>query len=295
MIEKLRGMGVALVTPFKKDQTLDLVSLEKLLVFTSQHGANYWVVHGTTGEAATTTINEKLVVFDILQANNPQKIPIVYGISGNHTADCLTTLRHLPPYGITALLVTSPYYNKPAQEGIYKHYQLLADASPYPILLYNIPARTGSTILPTTVQKLSQHPNIIGIKEASGNLIHCMEIQQTTPDDFLLIAGDDALIVPIISIGGQGVISALGNVFPKIISQLVHAALSNHYEIARDLQGKLLPILQKISEGGNPVITKQLLALKALCSHHVRLPLCSPSRAMVKQLKELLNCLCSIE
>eukprot|EP01132_Coremiostelium_polycephalum_P000016 gene16-22_t len=263
----------SLVTPFTQKLQIDFEGLAQLLQHTTTGRVDYWVVNGTTGETATLKPTEKKEILQFVKDHNVNKLPIVYGLGGNSTYDLLDQMATMDFSGIDALLSVSPYYNKPSQAGIEQHYTLLANQSPLPILLYNVPSRTGSTIEPETVIKLSKHPNIIGIKEASGNLINCMEIARSVPKDFLLISGDDALTVPMISIGGVGVISTLANIAPREMSMMVKAAMNQDFPLAAQHQLKLLPLQLLISQGGNPVATKEMLAQRSICKKHVRPPL----------------------
>lgn len=285
--QKLQGTGVALVTPFDEALRVDWEGLSQLLQFTTQGGVNYWVVHGTTGEAATTTSAEKKEILAFIKAHNPKKLPIVYGIGGNNTRDMLEKLTRIDWQGIDAILSVSPYYNRPSQEGIYLHYKAIADACPLPVILYNVPSRTGSNIAAVTTLRLSEHPNIVGIKEASADLIQCLAIAQDKPDDFLLIAGDDILTVPMMAIGAVGVISALANGLPIQVSQLVSAALQHDYTTARKYQGGLLRWHELVAKGGNPATIKQILEALKICRCYVRLPLTAVSSKVVEQIHTL--------
>jgi 4-hydroxy-tetrahydrodipicolinate synthase len=289
MIQKLQGTGVALVTPFNQKLGVDFEGLSKLLQLTSEGGVDYWVVQGTTGESVTTQPTEKKEILQFIQANNPKNLPIVYGLGGNDTNGLLRQIDKMDFKGIDAILSVSPYYNRPSQEGIYLHYTTLAEACPVPILLYNVPARTGASIAPKTVIRLSNHPNIIGIKEASGNLVACIEIAHEKPADFLLISGDDILTIPIMAVGGVGVISTLANAFPQEMSTMVRATLNNDYITANNYQAKLLPVAQLIAQGGNPVATKQILATLNICRNYVRLPLTPLDSNFVEHIQEVLR------
>ncbi len=214
-MKKFTGTGVALVTPFHQDGSIDFASLKKLLVHTSA-GVDYFVVMGTTGESATLTKEEKKEVLQFVLKNNPKKLPLVYGIGGNHTASVLEEIENTNFKGVSALLSVSPYYNKPSQEGIRQHFKKIADTAPLPVILYNVPSRTSSNLTADTTLKLAQHKNIIGIKEASGSLEQCMKIAKNKTKDFLLISGDDLFTLPLYSIGGGvGVISVLANAFSR--------------------------------------------------------------------------------
>ncbi|MDQ2656524.1 MAG: 4-hydroxy-tetrahydrodipicolinate synthase, partial [Bacteroidota bacterium] len=212
-MKKLYGTGVALVTPFTDKEEVDYRSLRKLLNHTAK-GVDYYVVMGTTGESATLSGDEKKAILQFVKDNNTKKLPIVYGIGGNNTREVLEIIHQTDLSGVAALLSVSPYYNKPSQEGIVRHFTAIADASPVPVILYNIPGRTSSNMTAETTLRLAQHPNIIGTKEASGNLEQCMRIARDKPKDFMLVSGDDMFTVAFYAIGARGVISVLANAFP---------------------------------------------------------------------------------
>ena len=282
MKAKWTGTGVALVTPFDNKYHVDFQGLQKLLHYVMDSQVDYLVVHGTTGEAATTTVDEQKAILSFIHTQNTSKLPIICGISGNHTSAVLKTIASIDLEGIDAVLVTCPYYNKPSQEGIYQHYQAVADACSVPILLYNIPARTGTNIAAATTLRLSTHPNILGIKEASGDLLQCMDIVKGKHDDFLVIAGDDMLTLPMIAIGAIGVISAIANGLPKKMRQIVDLALQCNMPAARTCTLELLPVDKLVRQVGNPVGTKAMLAALGICQSHVRLPLVQAPQAFAK-------------
>ncbi|OJW72866.1 MAG: 4-hydroxy-tetrahydrodipicolinate synthase [Candidatus Amoebophilus sp. 36-38] len=286
MIKNLQGTGVALVTPLNEKLEVDFKGLAKLLQTSNEGSVDYWVVHGTTGESVTTQPAEKKQILEFIQANNPRNLPIAYGLGGNDTSELLRQIDKIDFKGIDAVLSVSPYYNRPSQEGIYLHYKALADICPVPLILYNVPSRTGSTIAPETVIRLSKHANIIGIKEASGNLVACIEIARDKPADFLLISGDDILTIPMIAVGGVGVISTIANAFPKRMSDMVRAALNNDYKLAREHQSKLLTFHHLIAQGGNPVVTKQILAALDICKNYVRLPLAPVDTPFIERIQQ---------
>ncbi|OJJ15754.1 4-hydroxy-tetrahydrodipicolinate synthase [marine bacterium AO1-C] len=288
LYEKFIGTGVALVTPFKEDHTIDFDALKKVLNHTSQGGVNYWVVMGTTGESATLTKEEKVAVLEFTLNNNPQNIPVVYGIGGNNTQEILETIDHTPLDGVDALLSVSPYYNKPSQEGIFQHYTMVADKSPKPLILYNVPGRTASNISAQTTLRLAQHENIIGVKEASGDLVQCIEIAKHKPENFLLISGDDMLTVPMMSIGGQGVISVLANAFPAIFAEMVQDALAGNFRKAAQGLYQLTGINPYMYTESNPVGVKQAMALQGICTNAVRLPLLAASEELKAQIAEMM-------
>jgi len=282
-MKKLMGTGVALVTPMNEQGDIDYKSLKKLLRHTAK-GVDYFVVMGTTGESATLSKEEKKQVLAFVQDNNPGNLPIVYGIGGNNTQSVLEEIKRTNLQGVDALLSVSPYYNKPSQEGIYQHFKAIAQASPIPVILYNVPGRTASNLTANTTLRLANLKNIIGVKEASGNLEQCMVIAKGKPSDFLLISGDDLLTLPIYSIGGAGVISVLANALPKVFLKIKENALAENLPKAQIEQFKLLEINGPMYEEGNPVGVKYLLSLMGICQHHVRLPLVEASTLLQKKI-----------
>lgn len=286
MIEQFKGVGVALVTPFQADKSVDFEGLERLLVHTAEGGVNYWVVQGTTGESATMSWQEKMQVLSFIQEHNPKNLPIVFGIGGNNTRSLIDSIQNMSFSGVDAILSVSPYYNKPSQAGIVQHYQALADAAPVPIILYNVPGRTASKIDSYSTLRLAEHQNIIATKEASNDLEQCINIAKGKPDDFLLISGDDLMSIPIISVGGQGVISVMANAFPKIFSEMIGLALQNNFPEANQKLHQLLEINPLMYEESNPVGVKYALALQGVCDAHVRLPLLEASPELREKIKK---------
>ncbi len=281
------GTGVALITPFNTRKEIDYPALKRLLEHTYAQGSgvDYWVVMGTTGESATLQPEEKKQVLQFVKENNPKNIPIVYGIGGNDTQAVLHQFKNTDLEGVQAILSASPAYNKPSQAGIYAHYHALAEASPLPVILYNVPGRTASNVSAETTLHLAEHPNIIGTKEASGNLEQCLKISQYKPKDFLLISGDDMLTLPLISLGGQGVISVLANAFPVIFRKMTAAALQGDFEAARAQLFKISAINPLMYEESNPVGVKQALELLEVCSAEVRMPLLPASEDLKKRIQ----------
>jgi 4-hydroxy-tetrahydrodipicolinate synthase len=287
-MRQLFGTGVALVTPFNENGEIDFKGLKKLLTHTAK-GVDYFVVMGTTGESATLSKEEKQNVLKFILANNPKKLPVVYGIGGNNTQQVLDEIRSTVLEGVTAILSVSPYYNKPSQEGIYQHFKTIADTSPLPVILYNVPGRTGSNITAPTTLRLAMHQNIIGIKEASGNLEQCMKIVRDKPKDFMLISGDDMLALPIYSIGGVGLISVLANALPQVFKKIKENFHAGKIAQAQVAQFKIIDINSPMYEEGNPVGVKYLLNLMGVCMPHVRLPLTEASGELKKKITELYN------
>ncbi len=286
--EKLRGTGVALVTPFKEDLSVDYDGLKKLLSFVLDGGVNYLVVNGTTAESVTTTTEEKAEILRVIKQEVNNKVPLVYGIGGNNTQHVLDTLKSTDLDGITAILSVSPYYNKPSQQGIYQHYVQIANASPVPVILYNVPGRTGSNVTAETTLKLAVHQNIIGIKEASGNIEQCMIISKHKPEDFMLISGDDLLTVPMAAFGTEGVISVLANAFPEKFSKMIAHSLSYQFKEASALLNDFVDLNPLMYEEGNPVGVKAVLERFGVCGAYVRLPLVEASSGLKDKIYKLL-------
>jgi 4-hydroxy-tetrahydrodipicolinate synthase len=284
-MKKLYGTGVALITPFNENLQIDFKSLKKILSHTAK-GVDYYVVLGTTGEAATLSEDEKKSVLKFVVDNNAKGLPIIYGIGGNNTQHVLETIAATDFNGVDGILSVSPYYSKPSQEGIYQHFKAVADACPVPVVLYNVPGRTSSNMTAETTIRLAAHKNIIGIKEASGNLEQCMKIINTAPKDFMVISGDDMLTVPLYALGGKGVISVLANAFPVLFRKMKEHAVAGNYGKASAEQFRILDINGPMYEEGNPVGVKQVMSLLELCQPFVRLPLVPASFALQKKIEK---------
>jgi 4-hydroxy-tetrahydrodipicolinate synthase len=285
-MKKLMGTGVALVTPMHADGSIDFKGLKKLLSHTGK-GVDYFVVMGTTGESATLSKKEKQAVLDFVLKDNSRNLPIVYGIGGNNTQSVLEEIIDTELNGVSAILSVSPYYNKPSQEGIYQHFKAVARVSPVPVILYNVPGRTASNLTADTTLRLAQLDNIIGIKEASGNVEQCMKIAKEKPKDFMLISGDDMLTLALYATGGVGVISVLANAYPLVFKKIKDFAFAGKLAAAQKEQFKLLDINGPMYEEGNPVGIKYLLSLKGICKPFVRLPLLTPSKNLEKRIQEI--------
>ena len=287
-MNKFKGTGVALVTPFAENGKVDYNGLEKLVEFQISNGVNYLVVQGTTGESVTLNDEEKVAVLEYIVEINAKRLPILLGVGGNNTAEITDKIKYFSSYEIDGFLSVSPYYNKPSQNGIYQHFKEISLSSSLPIILYNVPGRTSSNISPgTTLRLANDFSNIIGIKEASGNLEQIMMIISNKPENFLVISGDDALTLPHISVGGDGVISVIANAFPKRFSSMVQEALNNNLDIAREKHYELLEIINYLFIDGNPAGIKYLLKLINICSDSVRLPLVNISENTAKKIYEL--------
>lgn len=284
---KFSGTGVAIVTPFRSDDSIDFTALRNLVDFQIKNKTDYLVVLGTTGESVTLSADEKRAVVDtVLEAANG-RVPIVVGIGGNNTQDIINKIKHFDFTGIDAILSVSPYYNKPTQNGLYEHYKAIASTSPVPIILYNIPGRTGSNMCAeTTLRLANDFKNIVAIKEASGMLNQIMEIIKGKPSHFEVISGDDLLALPIIALGGKGVISVVANAYPLQMSELIRLALAGKIEEARKIHYSLLTIINLLFAEGNPAGIKATLEIKKLTTAHVRLPLVKVSQATYAKIEE---------
>ncbi|MBJ6109250.1 4-hydroxy-tetrahydrodipicolinate synthase [Hymenobacter sp. BT523] len=282
------GTGVALITPFTSDFTVDYAGWRRLLDFCIEGGVDYLVVNGTTGESPTTTADEKTELLRIAKEHVAGRVPLVYGIGSNDTTAAVEALRTTDLDGIAAVLSASPAYNKPSQAGLVAHYHRLADASPVPIILYNVPGRTASNITAETTLRLAHHPNIIGIKEASGLMEQCLTIAARKPKDFLLLSGDDVLTPALIACGGEGIISVLANAFPKRFADLTRAALAGDFATAREGLFRLLPLNPLMYEESNPVGVKAALEALGVCGAAVRLPLLEATEGLKERIRKAL-------
>ena len=284
------GTGVALVTPFKKDFSVDTEALTRIVNFVIDGGVEYLVVLGTTGEPATLTSDEKkLVIKTIVEANN-RRLPLVLGVGGNNTASLVDELKTGNFEDFTAILSVSPYYNKPTQEGIYQHFKAIAEASPLPVILYNVPGRTASNVLPSTIVRLAKDfKNIIGVKEAAGDIVQAMQLIKDKPKDFLVISGDDMITLPMVLAGGAGVISVIGEGFPKEFSEMVRLGLQRKTDEAYELHYKIYDSINMIFEQGNPAGIKQIHKAIGLSENTVRLPLVSVDENLAERLNKFVK------
>ena len=286
-MQSLIGTGVALVTPFKKDFSVDVEALIKLVNFQIENDINYIVILGTTAENATLDNEEKeLVIETIVKANNC-RIPLVLGVGGNDTRQVVNELKNRDLSSFVAVLSVSPYYNKPTQEGIYQHFMAVANASSLPIILYNVPGRTSSNMLPSTVIRLANdHKNIVAIKEAAGDIVQAMKIIEGKPKDFLVISGDDMITLPMILAGGSGVISVIGEGYPKQFSKMVRLGLERKVNEAYEIHYQLAQSIDMIFEQGNPAGVKEIHKTLGLSENTVRLPLVNVDENLAKRLSD---------
>lgn len=289
MMQQLRGTGVALVTPFGSDGQIDFQALANLIESQVAGGTSYIVALGTTGEPATLSKAEKDELLDFIINKVAGRIPIVVGCGGNNTADVIAQAKEYAKNdGIAALLSVAPFYNKPNQRGVYAHFKALADSVDKPILLYNVPGRTGINISPDVVVRLANDcRNIVGVKEASGNVAQCMQLASRCPKDFLLISGDDALTLPLIACGFSGVISVLQNAFPAQFSKVVNLALEGRFGEAREAHLRFLPVIDTLFAEGSPSGVKAWLELQGKAKNVVRLPLATVSDTLFEKIKTL--------
>ncbi|BCY29502.1 4-hydroxy-tetrahydrodipicolinate synthase [Flavobacterium okayamense] len=284
-MQKFIGTGVALVTPFKKDCSVDVDALKRIVDYVTEGGVEYLVVLGTTAESATLSNEEKeIVIKTIVEANN-KRLPLVLGVGGNNTAKVIEELKTRDLSAFDAILSVSPYYNKPTQEGIYQHFKAVAEASPLPVILYNVPGRTASNMLPATVIRLANDfENVIAIKEAAGDIVQAMKLIQNKPKGFLVISGDDMITLPMVLAGGAGVISVIGEGFPKEFSEMVRLGLQRKVDEAYALHYKLADSIDMIFEQGNPGGIKEVFKSLGLSENTVRLPLVNVNEDLANRL-----------
>lgn len=287
---KLKGTGVAIVTPFHKDGSVNFKCLEKLVEHLIAGKVDYLVPLGTTGESVTLSSDEKVAVLDFVTEVTDGRVPVVVGIGGNNTSDVLRSMEKFDVDKVDAILSVSPYYNKPSQKGIYQHYKAIANESPVPVILYNVPSRTGSNISAETTLALANDFNqIIAIKEASGDFEQIMQIISGRPSGFLVISGDDLITLPMIACGADGVISVVANAFPKQFSDMVRAASKNQMEKARKLHYQLSEIIPMLFSHGSPGGIKAVLSMMEICEENLRLPLVPVTRAHHNKLAEAID------
>jgi len=290
MIKEFRGTGVAVVTPFHKHGTVDFTSLGKIIEHLVTNDIDYIVALGTTAEVATLSENEKIAVTDFIIEAVDKRVPIMLGIGGNDTLKIVEQVKNMSFDGISAILTVAPYYNRPQQRGLFYHFKSIVDVSPVPMVIYNVPSRTSVNISAETILKLANEvTGIIGIKEASGNILQCMEIIKNKPKDFLVISGDDALTLPLIAAGADGVISVVANAFPKEFSEMVNLALAGNMKKAREIHYKLLKFINAIFEDGSPSGVKAALEVMELCSNNLRLPLVKVNKQINATIHSLVN------
>jgi 4-hydroxy-tetrahydrodipicolinate synthase len=286
-MQSLIGTGVALITPFKEDFTIDIEALRRIVNFSIDGGIEYLVVLGTTAENATLSEEEKNLVIATVIDVNAGRLPLVLGVGGNNTLKVVEELRTRDLSEFVAVLSVSPYYNKPTQEGIYQHFKAVSEASPIPVILYNVPGRTASNMLPATVLRLANDfENIVAIKEAAGDLVQVMQLLKDKPKDFLVISGDDMIALPVVLAGGSGVISVIGQGFPKEFSEMIRLGLNRKVEDAFKLHYSLVDCIDMIFEQGNPAGIKEVFSILGITENVVRLPLVSVDESLSNRIQE---------
>ena len=286
MKNNIWGVGVALVTPFTEDGSVDYAALGRLVDYVSGNGVDYLVVLGTTAETPTLTREEKHDVLAFVKERNGGRLPIVVGIGGNNTAEVIHTIQDTDLTGVDAVLSVTPYYNRPSQQGLFEHYRAVAGASPVPILLYNVPARTGVNMTAETTLRIAHEvPNVLGIKEACGMVGQMAHLLKGRPEGFRVISGDDLMSLPLIALGGDGVISVAANVFPKRFSEMIAAAYADEREKAATIQMTLLEPIEALFVEGNPTGIKTALTARGLIENRLRLPLVAGSEALLERFR----------
>lgn len=287
---KLKGMGVALITPFNADESINYDTLARLIEYQIKNGTDYLVVCGTTAETPTLTDQEKEEIRKFVIQINQKRLPIVYGIGGNNTKHVVDIIRNTDLNGVDAILSVTPYYNKPSQEGLYRHYAAIAEASPLPVILYNVPGRTGVNMsAATTLRLANDFSNIQATKEASGNFTQIDDIIKNKPADFMVISGDDGITFPLITLGAVGVISVIGNAFPKEFSRMVRLALEGDYEKARIIHHRFTELIELLFVEGNPAGVKSMLAVMGMIENVLRLPLVPNTINTYEKIRQVLN------
>lgn len=286
----LKGLGIALITPFNVDGSVDFESLGRLLDYQIKNGADYFVVLGTTGETPTLTEEEKAELKSFIVKKVDKRTPLILGCGGNCTAAVVEQAEKVNPQEFDAILSVAPYYNKPSQEGLYQHYKAISEASPVPVVLYNVPGRVGVNISAKTTLRLAKDfKNIIAVKEASGNMSQIDEIIENKPNDFVVISGDDGITFPLITLGAVGVISVIGNAFPAEFSKMVRLALGGDYESARKIHRQFSELFSLLFVDGNPAGVKALLSMMGFIENSLRLPLVPTTLVTRDKIKEVLD------
>lgn len=287
-MKKFKGTGVAIITPFKNDSSIDFAALGRVVNHVIKGGVNYIIAMGTTGEASTLTTDEKQAIISFVTETIDNRVPIIIGIGGNNTQEIINVIREIDLTGVDGILSVAPYYNKPGQRGIFQHFKAIATCSPLPVIIYNVPGRTSCNITSDTCLELAHEcENIVGVKEASGDLAQIMRIIKGKPENFLVISGDDMMTIPIIAAGGAGVISVLANAFPAECSELVNNALKNNFKAAREIQFHLLETIELLFADGNPAGVKAFMSVMNLCQNNLRLPLVPVNRAIFTRIQKV--------
>jgi len=284
--DKLKGLGVAMITPFTKDGAIDENSLIRLTHDLIENGVDYLVLLGTTAETPTLNHQERNFVIKTVVREAQKRVPIIVGVASYSTQEVIDTIHSSNFDGIDAILSVTPYYNKPSQEGLYQHFKLISETSPVPVILYTIKSRTMVNLEPETTLRLAQLPNIIGVKEASGNLNQIMKIIKHKPEDFVVISGDDAITLPLLAVGIDGLISVIANAYPKQMVEMVHSAMNNHFDQAKEIHNQVLDITQACFKEGSPSGIKALMSIQNKIENVLRLPLMPVSDSLYQFFNE---------
>ena len=289
-MRKFKGTGVAIVTPFKNDSSIDFAALGRVVNHVIAGGVNYIVAMGTTGESVTLSVEEKQAQVSYVIEVIDNRVPLVVGIGGNNTQDVINTLRHTDLTNVDGVLSVAPYYNKPTQRGLFQHFKAIATWSPLPVIIYNVPGRTGCNVNAETCLQLAHEcENIVAVKEASGDITQIMKIIKDKPENFNVISGDDMMTIPIIAVGGSGVISVLANAFPVQTSEIVANSLKSNFKSARELQFGFLEMIELLFIEGNPAGVKAMLNIMNLCQNNLRLPLVPVSRTVYSRIQKAIE------
>jgi 4-hydroxy-tetrahydrodipicolinate synthase len=289
-MKRFKGTGVAIVTPFKNDSSIDFSALGRVVNHVIKGGVNYIVAMGTTGEASTLTKDEKHALVSYVTETIDGRVPLVVGIGGNNTQEVINTIRELDLQRVDAILSVAPYYNKPSQRGLFEHFKAIATCSPLPVMIYNVPGRTSCNISSDTCLELANEcDNIVAVKEASGDMSQIMRIIKGKPENFLVISGDDALTIPVIAAGGSGVISVLANAYPTECSELVSNALKNNFKAAREIHFRFMESIELLFADGNPAGVKAFLHTMDLCQNNLRLPLVPVNKNVLSRIQKFVE------
>jgi 4-hydroxy-tetrahydrodipicolinate synthase len=289
-MKKFRGTGVAIVTPFKNDSSIDFAALGRVINHVINGGVNYIVAMGTTGESVTLTKDEKKAIVSYVAEIIDNRVPLVIGIGGNSTQEVINCIRHSNLTGVDGILSVAPYYNKPNQRGLFQHFKEIATCSPIPVIMYNVPGRTCSNISSDTCLELANEcENIVGVKEASGDIAQIMRIIRGKPESFSVISGDDMMTLPIVAAGGAGVISVLANAFPAPTSELVNHSLKSNLKSAREIQLRFLDMIELLFVDGNPAGVKAMLNIMNLCQNNLRLPLVPVTKTIYTRIQKAID------
>jgi len=289
-MKKIKGTGVAIVTPFKNDSSIDFAALGRVVNHVIAGGVNYIVAMGTTGESVTLSKDEKKALVSYVIEAIDNRVPLVVGIGGNNTQEIINSVRHSNLEGVDGILSVAPYYNKPTQKGLFQHFKAIATSCPIPVILYNVPGRTSCNITADTCLELAHAcENIVAVKEASGDISQIMKIIKGKPENFSVISGDDMMTIPIIAAGGTGIISVLANAYPSQTSELVNNALKNNFKSAREIQFRFLEMIELLFIDGNPSGVKAMLNILNICQNNLRLPLVPVSRTVYTRIQKAMD------